>query len=212
MNGGESPARRHGDGVPTDILGARLRADELPPSVSARALLRLALPSIYQDPPDGLVMRFVLAMERVLDPRMALLDCRGAYFDRNLAPDDMVAQLAAWIGLDVAELPAHAARALLAKAKDLAEMRGTGAGITLALACCLPGVGFAVDDDGCTIAGQPDELRRAPDRVQLRIRASRVLSLDEQRVVRRVVMQQCPLEVGAVLIHGYGEVSLGGPA
>ena len=48
-------------------------------------------------------MRFVGALEELLDPIVAVLDALPAHFDPDLAPRDILELLAAWLGVDLDE-------------------------------------------------------------------------------------------------------------
>ena len=48
-------------------------------------------------------MRFVGALETLLDPIVAMLDTLPAHFDPDIAPLDVVDLLAAWLGLELDE-------------------------------------------------------------------------------------------------------------
>ena len=74
---------------------------ETPPVASNRAYLRGGLPSIYQDGDFG--MRFVGALEEMLDPIVAILDALPAHFDPDLAPRDTLNLMAAWLGIELDE-------------------------------------------------------------------------------------------------------------
>ena len=63
---------------------------------STRAYLRNGLPALYQDGDFG--MRFVGALEELLDPIVAILDALPSHFDPNFAPPDILDLLAAWLG------------------------------------------------------------------------------------------------------------------
>jgi hypothetical protein len=74
---------------------------ETPEVVSSRAHLRGALPATYQEEDFG--MRFVGALEEVLDPIVAVLDALPAHFDPDFAPRNVLTLLSAWLGVDVDE-------------------------------------------------------------------------------------------------------------
>src|ERR1700755_1379519 len=76
-------------------------ARDTPPVASTRAYLRNGLPSLYQDGDFG--MRFVGALEELLDPIVAGRDALPAHFDPNHAPRDILELLAAWLGVDLDE-------------------------------------------------------------------------------------------------------------
>src|SRR4051794_18822993 len=70
-----------------------------PRVASARRYLRSSLPAIYQQ--DDFAMRFVGALETVLDPIVAVLDALPAHFAPNLAPRHVLDLLTAWLGVEV---------------------------------------------------------------------------------------------------------------
>jgi phage tail-like protein len=126
----------------------RSDVENVPQVASARAYLRSGLPSIYRAE-DSFGMRFLQALERVLDRHVAIVDSLAAYISPQLAPPDMVAALAGWLGLALEETPAESARrALLSNAARIARLRGTRAGLELALELCFPDLHLEVRDYG----------------------------------------------------------------
>ena len=73
---------------------------ETPPVASSRAYLRSGLPAVYQESDFG--MRFIGALEELLDPIVAVLDALPAHFDPDHAPRDILSLLAAWLGAEAA--------------------------------------------------------------------------------------------------------------
>ena len=61
----------------------------VPSPASNRRYLRDGLPGLYRD--DDFTMRFVGALEQVLDPIVSVLDALPAHFDPELAPLDILA-------------------------------------------------------------------------------------------------------------------------
>ena len=61
---------------------------ETPPVASSRAYLRGALPAVYQEGDFG--MRFIGALETLLDPIVAVLDALPAHFSADHAPRDVL--------------------------------------------------------------------------------------------------------------------------
>jgi phage tail-like protein len=121
--------------------------DPVPQPVSRRAYLRRSLPAVYQEGDFG--MRFVGALEHLLDPIVALLDNLPAHFDPRHAPPDVLELLTAWLGFEHDE--AHRGderRAMVRGAAKLVSRRGTRAGLELALGLAFPGLPFRVDDGG----------------------------------------------------------------
>jgi phage tail-like protein len=143
---------------------ARTAGRRPPPAVaSARAYLRSALPAIYQD--DDFTLRFVGALETVLDPIVALLDALPAHIDADLAPDDVLELLTAWLGIELREAqPTEERREVVRHAVELGRRRGTKRGIELALSLGFPGIPFRVDDPGgVSYATDPRTLPEAPE-------------------------------------------------
>jgi len=123
-------------------------ADGVPAVASARRYLRDALPSIYRTR-GSFTMRFLYALERVLDARLAIVESLGAYLQPRLAPLAMVDAMADWLGLELGNSPAGIPhRELLAHSEQVARKRGTRAGLELALGVAFPDLDLRVDDRG----------------------------------------------------------------
>jgi phage tail-like protein len=124
---------------------------EMPPPavVSARRWMRDGLPGLYQDGDGDFAMRFVGALETVLDPLVAVLDALPAHFDPALAPVDILGLLTAWLGLEYDESqPTEQLRTLVRHAAELGRRRGTRAGLELALRLNFPDLPLRVEDAG----------------------------------------------------------------
>jgi len=120
---------------------------ETPPVASTRAYLRNGLPSLYQDGDFG--MRFVGALEELLDPIVAILDGLHAHFDPNFAPPDILGLLAAWLGVDLDETQdIRHQREMVLRAAELGRRRGTVGGMELALKLHFPQLPLRVEDNG----------------------------------------------------------------
>jgi phage tail-like protein len=178
------------------VLSAPEVLEECPPVVSARAQLRNGLPSIFRDPPDAFVMRFLEGLEQVLDPRVAVIDCLAAYVTADLAPDNMVNEIASWLGLEPQELPPGTASAALANAAQFADQRGTVKGLELALRVCFPGRELRLHDEA------------REHHARLMIHCRQELSGEEIAALARVIRRQCPPHVAVSLEHGGWYVSL----
>ena len=73
-------------------------------------------------------MRFVGALEAVLDPIVAVLDALPAHFNPDHAPRDVLDLLAAWLGVELDESqPLRERRELVRQAAELSRRRGTRA-------------------------------------------------------------------------------------
>ncbi len=106
------------------------------------------LPAIFQG--DELMQRFVAALDRVLAPAIATLDCMPAYLDPRLAPSDFAAWLAGWVGVSLDEnWPLDRQRDVIVKAVQLYSLRGTARGIA-ELVRLYVGVEPQVSDSGGT--------------------------------------------------------------
>jgi phage tail-like protein len=102
------------------VPGAR----STPPVVSRRAILRRGMPSIYHE--TDFAMRFVGALEGVLDPIAAVLDTLPEHFSPDYASRPMIDMLAAWLGVQNDEdLALDARRETVRMAAYLGRWRGT---------------------------------------------------------------------------------------
>ena len=118
-----------------------------PTPAYSRRYLRSGLPAIYQE--DDFGMRLVGAFERVLDPIVALLDNLPAHFSPELAPLDILDLSTQWLGIERNESQASAhVRQLVRRAAELGRLRGTRAGVELALALNFPDLPLRVEDNG----------------------------------------------------------------
>jgi phage tail-like protein len=118
-----------------------------PEVASSRAYLRGGLPSVYQDGDFG--MRFIGALETLLDPIVAVLDALPAHFDPDHAPRDLLGLMAAWLGVDLDESQdLRHQREMVRRSAELGRRRGTVRGLELALELAYPGVPLRVEDQG----------------------------------------------------------------
>ena len=141
-----------GRGFGTTALRAALPERGVPRVASRRAYLRAGLPALFQD--SGFGMRFVGALETVLDPVVALLDALPAHFDPDYAPADVLALLAAWVGLELDESQSvEEQRAMVRRGAELSRTRGTLHGLRLALELAFPELPLRVEDTGGVLRG-----------------------------------------------------------
>ena len=137
----------HGAGFGTLLVQLSSGDKETPAVASNRAYLRGGLPAIYQDGDFG--MRFVGALEEMLDPIVAVLDALPAHFDPDFAPRDALNLMAAWLGVDLDESQEiKYQREMVRRSADLGRRRGTVRGLELALELHFPGVPLRVEDQG----------------------------------------------------------------
>src|SRR5262245_65440136 len=86
------------------------------------------LPAVYQE--DPFTERFTAGVDDVLAPILSTLDCLVDYFDPYLAPEDFLAGIAGWVGVELAEgWETERRRAVVATAVEMYRMRGTVAGL-----------------------------------------------------------------------------------
>jgi phage tail-like protein len=146
-NGADEYRTFAGAGFGTLMVRLASGPKETPPVASSRAYLRGGLPAVYQEGDFG--MRFVGALETLLDPIVAVLDALPAHFDPDHAPRDILGLLAAWLGVDLDESQEiRHQREMVRRAADLGRKRGTVAGIELALSLAYPDVPLRVEDQG----------------------------------------------------------------
>lgn len=118
-----------------------------PTPAHSRRYLRAGLPAIYQE--DDFAMRLVGAFEHVLDPIVALLDNLPAHFSPELAPLDILDLSTQWLGIERNESqPSAQVRTLVRRAAELGQLRGTRAGVELALKLNFPELPLRVEDNG----------------------------------------------------------------
>jgi phage tail-like protein len=184
-----------GRGFSTTRVRLRIADEQTPPVASSRGYLRERLPAVYQDGDFGL--RFLGALETLLDPIVGTLDVLPAYFDPDLAPRDLLELLAAWFGIEVDESwPDERCRHALRLAAELGRRQGTRSGIELALSIAFPDVQFRVEDGGkvtwATDANAPLESSPRAFVVYCDV----PLSVPELAAVARVIERAKPLHVG----------------
>jgi len=146
-----------GAGFGTLMVQVATGSRETPAVASSRAYLRGALPAMYQDGDFG--MRFVGALESVLDPIVAVIDALPAHFNPDHAPRDVLDLLAAWLGVEVDESqPIKERRRLVRESAELSRRRGTVRGLELALELAFPRLPLRVEDSGGVIYGDDKTL------------------------------------------------------
>jgi phage tail-like protein len=152
-----------GGGFGTIQIERAIGSDPAPRPVSTPGYLRGHLPAIYADGDFG--MRLVSALEAVLDPLVAILDNLPEHFDVAYAPRDVLELLTDWFALERDELRSgEERRRIVQRAPELMRLRGTRAGLELALETAFPGVPFRIEDAGeVTWALEPDGRAPEPD-------------------------------------------------
>ena len=146
-NNGDGFKTFAGEGFGTLLVRLAPGAKDAPHVVSRRATLRNELPAVYQEGDFG--MRFVGALELVLDPIVAVLDSLEAHFDPDHAPRAVLQLLAAWLGIRLDESQELGyQRELVRRAGELSRRRGTVRGLELVLELSFPGLPLRVEDHG----------------------------------------------------------------
>jgi phage tail-like protein len=184
-----------GGGFGTIQIERAIGADSEPRPVSTPGYLRGHLPAIYADGDFG--MRLVSALEAVLDPLVAILDNLPEHFDVTYAPRDVLALLTDWLALERNELRSgEERRRIVQRAPELMRLRGTMAGLELALELAFPGVPFRIEDaGGVTWSLDPDgDGDDAPG--SFVIYCDMPLPEDRLAAVARLVDQAKPAHVG----------------
>jgi phage tail-like protein len=131
------------------------------------------LPAILQE--DEFTMRWTRALDEVLAPAVAALDCITAYIDPLLAPDDFLNWISSWFGAVLDEnWPEERRRAVVAASAALYRTRGTLAGLQAHLDLVADGHVEVSDNGGVAWSATPDaELPGDPaPAVTVRIRTS----------------------------------------
>lgn len=136
-----------GAGFGTLMVRLSAGAKDTPAVASNRAYLRGGLPAVYQEGDFG--MRFIGALETLLDPIVGVLDALPAHFDPDHAPRDVLHLMAAWLGVEMDESQElRHQRELVRRSAELGRRRGTVRGLELALELGFPGVPLRVEDQG----------------------------------------------------------------
>ena len=197
----------------TDTAPAPVYAD-VPKPAFEREYLRKGLPGIYRDEPNRdeqatFAMRFMAALEDVLDPVVAIVDLFPAHLDLAVAPDELVTVIGAWLGLDFDRgLDAEARRRLARQATRITRERGTMTGIRHVLELAFPEVdGLTVEDSGGVSFGE--QLPPVPRRwdPMLWIKCPADVPREKLEAIRRTVEQLTPVHVRIEMV-----LEEGGPA
>jgi phage tail-like protein len=168
--------------------------DDVPAVASARRYLRDALPLIYRE--QSFTMDFLEALERVLDARVAIIDCLRAYIAPELAPERMVDAMADWLGLELDDAPAgDARRGLLVKARQTARLRGTAAGLQGALNEAFPDLDLRVYDNGRVVVSKAAGRAALEPNPGFRVTCGLPLTPSRQAAVQAAIARQLPLHV-----------------
>jgi phage tail-like protein len=179
-----------GAGFGTLMVQLSTGVRETPPVASSRAYLRGGLPALYQDGDFG--MRFVGALEAVLDPIVAVIDALPAHFNPDHAPRDVLNLIAAWLGVEVDESqPLPERRRLVRAAAELSRRRGTVRGMELALQLAFPRLPLRVEDNGGVTWG--DQEPRESSAGSFVVYCDKPIPETSQAAVARTIEQYKPV-------------------
>jgi phage tail-like protein len=180
-----------GAGFGTLMVQVATGSRETPAVASSRAYLRGGLPAMYQDGDFG--MRFVGALEAVLDPIVAVIDALPAHFNPDHAPRDVLNLLAAWLGVEVDESqPIKERRRLVRESAELSRRRGTVRGLELALELAFPKLPLRVEDNGGVTWGDAQALESSPS--SFVVYCDKPIPETTQAAVARCIEQYKPVQ------------------
>ncbi len=127
------------------------------------------LPAVLQE--DPVVERLTAALDEVLAPAFASLDCLPAYLDPLLAPEDFLALLAGWVGAPLDDAwPERRRRDAVAHAVALHRCRGTARGLQWQLDLMTGGLAEVVDSGGVRWSRTPTGADAATGPAELVVR------------------------------------------
>jgi phage tail-like protein len=165
-----------------------------PPSASARAYMRDSLPALYRE--NDFAMRFVGALETVLDPIVATLDALPSYVDPKLAPEDMIEVMSAWLGIELDEsMDDPTRRELLLRSAEATRWRGTLKGLEMALLLTFPDLPLRVEDEGGVVFTRDADSAPAKAANRFIVYCDKPIAAARQTVVARVIEEQKPIHV-----------------
>jgi phage tail-like protein len=183
-----------GGGFGTIQVERAVGDDPAPQPVSSRRYLRDHLPAMYSD--DDFAMRLVAAFEAVLDPLVATLDNLAEHFDPAHAPRDALELMGDWLALERDELRSgEERRRTVQRAPELMRLRGTRAGLELALELAFPGVEFRVEDAGAVRWSLDPDQERPAAPSSFVVYCDTPLSQDRLAAVARLIDQAKPAHV-----------------
>ena len=176
---------RHPDGA------ARVGPKETPPVASSRAYLRGGLPAVYQEGDFG--MRFIGALETLLDPIVAVLDALPAHFSADHAPRDVLDLLSAWLGVDLDESQTpQQRREMVRQAAELGRRRGTRPGWSWRSSLAFPSLPLRVEDQGGVRTAPPEEGIEVPPPTFI-VYCDKPIAEETQAAVARCIEQYKPV-------------------
>lgn len=169
----------------------------LVPGLASPAPMLGLLPAVYQE--DPFTERFIAGFDDVLAPVLSTVDCLVDYLDPLLAPEDFLAWLSGWVGIDLDEgWPLRRQRAVVASAVEMYRMRGTVAGLRAHLEVLTGGDVEVADSGGVAWSANPaaDLPGEAHPRLAVRVRVE-----DPDRVPADLVEEAVAAGKPAHVVH-----------
>src|SRR5688500_3810437 len=189
--GGDDYRTFSGAGFGTLTVQLATGPKETPKVASSRAYLRAGLPAVYQEGDFG--MRFIGALETLLDPIVAVLDALPAHFSAGHAPRDVLDLLSAWLGIDLDESQTPAQRREMVRhAAELGRRQCTRAGIELALRLAFPKLPLRVEDLGGVRTAPPEGGGAVPP-ASFIVYCDKPIAEEVQAAVARCIEQYKPV-------------------
>jgi phage tail-like protein len=165
-----------------------------PPSASARAYLRSSLPEIYRQ--DDFGLRFLGALETLLDPVVGMLDSLPAHLDPELAPSDVLSLTGAWLSVPLDEhWSDDRKRELVREASHLGRRHGTREGLELGLHIAFPNLPLRVEDNGGVVGARDPESLPPAGRGGIVVYCDDELSESDAATLARMIEQLKPVNV-----------------
>lgn len=115
---------------------------------------------------DDFLARFLRIFQTIADTQLHQIDTIPHMFDPNVAPDNMVRALGAWIGIDWIDssLPDELQRRIVLEYSDLVQWRGTARGLRQLLELISLEPAVVIDSGGVHIE---DDVEPNPPHVKL---------------------------------------------
>jgi phage tail-like protein len=167
------------------------------------------LPGVYAE--DDFAQRMTSALDDVLAPVFATLDCFPDYLYPILAPADFVDWLSGWVAFSLDEGWTLAQRrALVANAVELHRWRGTTRGLAAHVRLLTLGDVQIVDSGSCTVSSTPTAPVSSPDaHVEVRVAVADPRTIDEPRLLSAIA-EAVPAHVTVSLTVSVADPAAGG--
>lgn len=141
------------------------------------------LPGLYQG--DAFAQSLCTALDEVLAPIMATIDCLPAYLDPDTTAEDMLGWLASWLGLTLDDnQPVQRQRELVRQGVELLRWRGTARGVRDAVAAAVGSTPTIQESGGTSWSSEPGARLpgSAPARLVVQVRVADPRRFDVRRL------------------------------